>query len=103
MLSGVVIAIASLPALLTVVWFLEILAGCLALLRGRASPPQIIGIPSHTTAVLIPAHNEGAGTLPTIGDVRAQLAPGDRIVVVADNCTDDTAAIAQAAGAEVIV
>jgi cellulose synthase/poly-beta-1,6-N-acetylglucosamine synthase-like glycosyltransferase len=58
---------------------------------------------SHRTAVLIPAHNEGAGILSTIQDVQAELGPNDRILVVADNCTDDTAAIAQAAGVEVTV
>src|SRR5262249_28274109 len=31
-----------------------------------------------------------------------QLAPGDRVLVVADNCADDTAAVAAAAGAEVV-
>jgi cellulose synthase/poly-beta-1,6-N-acetylglucosamine synthase-like glycosyltransferase len=53
-------------------------------------------------AVLIPAHNEGAGLLPTISDVQAQLRPGDRLLVVADNCTDDTAKVAHSAGAEVV-
>jgi cellulose synthase/poly-beta-1,6-N-acetylglucosamine synthase-like glycosyltransferase len=53
-------------------------------------------------AVIIPAHNESAGILPTIQDISPQLGDGDRLIVVADNCTDDTAAIAAAAGAEVI-
>jgi cellulose synthase/poly-beta-1,6-N-acetylglucosamine synthase-like glycosyltransferase len=53
-------------------------------------------------AVLVPAHNESAGLLDTLGDIKAQLQSGDRMLVVADNCTDDTAAIARAAGAEVI-
>jgi hypothetical protein len=43
------------------------------------------------------------GILPTIQDVQSQLGLNDRILVVADNCTDDTAAIVQAAAAEVIV
>jgi cellulose synthase/poly-beta-1,6-N-acetylglucosamine synthase-like glycosyltransferase len=54
-------------------------------------------------AVLIPAHNEAQGILATLQDVQKQLRPMDRIVVVADNCSDDTAAVARAAGAEVIV
>ena len=54
-------------------------------------------------AVLIPAHNEGAGIVPTIRDVQGQLGPSDRMLVVADNCTDDTAAIVRAAGVEVTV
>ena len=103
MFSGVVIAIVCLPALLTFVWFFEVLAGCFALRKERTSPVAAPGTPSHRTAVLIPAHNEGAGILPTIRDVQAQLGPNDRILVVADNCTDDTAAIVQAAGVEVIV
>ena len=43
-----------------------------------------------------------AGLLPTLADIKAQLRAGDRLLVVADNCTDDTAAVAAAAGAEVI-
>lgn len=103
MLSGVVIAIVCLPALLTFVWFFEVVAGCFALRKGSASSVAAPGALSHRTAVLIPAHNEGMGILPTIRDVQAQLGPHDSILVVADNCTDDTAAIVRAAGAEVTV
>jgi cellulose synthase/poly-beta-1,6-N-acetylglucosamine synthase-like glycosyltransferase len=52
--------------------------------------------------VLIPAHDESRGILPTLNDVRDQLGPNDRLVVVADNCSDDTAEIAEASGASVI-
>lgn len=52
-------------------------------------------------AVLVPAHDESAGLLPTLAQAQAQLAPGDRLLVVADNCSDDTAAQARAFGAEV--
>lgn len=103
MLSGVVIAIVCLPALLTFVWFFEVVAGCFALRKERAPSVEVPGALSHRTTVLIPAHNEGAGILPTIRDVQAQLGPNDSILVVADNCTDDTAAIARAAGVEVAV
>ena len=54
-------------------------------------------------AVLIPAHNEGPALTPTLRDVKEQLAHGDRVIVIADNCTDDTAGIAAAAGAEVVI
>src|SRR6266481_761716 len=101
MFSGVVIAIVCLPAILTFVWFAEVVAGCLALRKERASRVAAPGTPLHKTTVLIPAHNEGAGILRTIRDVQAQLGPNDRILVVADNCNDDTAAIVEAAGAEV--
>lgn len=103
MVSGAVIAIVCLPALLTLVWFFEVLAGCLALRNRRTSAVVTLGALSHRTTVLIPAHNEGVGILPTIQDIQAQLGPNDGILVVADNCTDDTAAIAKTAGAEVAV
>jgi len=54
-------------------------------------------------AVLVPAHNEGKGLLPTLADIKPQLRVTDHILVVADNCTDDTASIAASAGADVII
>ena len=53
--------------------------------------------------VVVPAHNESLGLVPTLQDIKAQLGAGDRLIVVADNCTDDTAEVAVASGAEVIV
>jgi len=103
MLSGVVLVIVCLPALLTLVWFVEVLAGCLALRNERSLAAAEPSVPFHRTTVLIPAHNEGAGILPTIRDVQAQLGPRDDILVVADNCTDDTAAIVAGTGADAVV
>ena len=54
-------------------------------------------------AVLMPAHNESAGIAFAIAAVNKQLQPGDRLLVVADNCSDDTAQVAAAAGAQVAV
>ena len=51
--------------------------------------------------VVIPAHNEAAGIEATIRSVRRQSLVPRRVTVLADNCTDDTATIAVAAGAEV--
>ena len=53
-------------------------------------------------AVLIPAHNEGHGVRATIMQTLSQLGPEDRVLVVADNCSDDTAAQARMVGAEVV-
>jgi len=53
-------------------------------------------------AVLMPAHDEAAGIARSITDVMAQLRPCDRLLVVADNCSDATAAIARGLGAWVI-
>jgi cellulose synthase/poly-beta-1,6-N-acetylglucosamine synthase-like glycosyltransferase len=55
-----------------------------------------------SVAVLVPAHNEGGGIASTLAAILPQLATGDRLLVVADNCSDDTADAARSAGAEVI-
>lgn len=53
-------------------------------------------------AVLVPAHDEAKGIAATLNSILPQLEPGDRLIVVADNCTDNTAEIASAIGVEVI-
>jgi cellulose synthase/poly-beta-1,6-N-acetylglucosamine synthase-like glycosyltransferase len=53
--------------------------------------------------VLMPAHNESDGIARPLNAIRMQLQPGDRVLVVADNCSDDTAEVARANGAEVVV
>ncbi|MGI8867488.1 MAG: glycosyltransferase family 2 protein [Mycobacteriales bacterium] len=55
----------------------------------------------HVTAV-IPAHDEAANIAATLRSLTSQTVRPVRVVVVADNCTDATAAIARAHGAEVI-
>ena len=53
--------------------------------------------------VLIPAHNEEASVAATIACVLAQEWKPDRVLVICDNCTDDTEAVARKAGAETYV
>jgi cellulose synthase/poly-beta-1,6-N-acetylglucosamine synthase-like glycosyltransferase len=53
-------------------------------------------------AVLVPAHNEESGISKTLLSIKFEMRAGDRLVVVADNCTDRTALFARAAGAEVV-
>ena len=53
-------------------------------------------------AVLIPAHDEAAGIADTVGRLQNELGKSDRILVVADNCSDSTALCAREAGADVI-
>jgi cellulose synthase/poly-beta-1,6-N-acetylglucosamine synthase-like glycosyltransferase len=54
-------------------------------------------------AIVMPAHDEALGIAATLRALLPQLAPGDRLIVVADNCSDDTASVARREGAEVIV
>lgn len=67
----------------------------------RAASPAVLDVRT-SVAVLVPAHNESEGLRPTLVEIGSQLNSGDRLVVVADNCTDDTATVAAAVGAEVV-
>lgn len=53
-------------------------------------------------AVVIPAHDAALRIADGLRTIMPQLVAGDRLLVVADNCSDDTATIAAAEGAEVI-
>ncbi|WP_448561440.1 glycosyltransferase family 2 protein [Trichothermofontia sp.] len=80
-----------------------LLAECLlALLPSQKLQPIPGSVAASSIAILMPAHNESLGIAPTLQALLPQLAPADRLVVIADNCEDDTAAIAEAAGAIVI-
>lgn len=54
-----------------------------------------------TVTVLIPAHNEEDAIEATLRSLLAQSRVPDRILVVADNCTDRTVELARAVGVEV--
>jgi cellulose synthase/poly-beta-1,6-N-acetylglucosamine synthase-like glycosyltransferase len=54
-----------------------------------------------TITALIPAHNEQASLPATLASLQAQSHRPQRIVVVADNCTDATVVIARNAGVDV--
>jgi cellulose synthase/poly-beta-1,6-N-acetylglucosamine synthase-like glycosyltransferase len=97
--TSFLVVCAGLLAILIMVFLIEVIAGIVLPYRDRVRSGSIER--RGRVAVLVPAHNESTGLLPTIGDIRAQLRFGDRLLVVADNCSDDTASISVAAGAEV--
>lgn len=68
----------------------------------RPKLPSTQSSSSTRIAVLVPAHDEASGIAHTIQSIKKQLPDGSRLVVVADNCSDHTAALARQAGAEVI-
>lgn len=97
LLEGLILAATALAAIPVSVFSAQILA---SLPRRGPARPLPAGRPS--VAVIVPAHDEATTIAVTLAAIRSQLRAGDRLLVVADNCTDDTAAIAAAAGAEVV-
>ncbi|WP_448570660.1 glycosyltransferase family 2 protein [Trichothermofontia sp.] len=76
-----------------------LLLECLLALFPSQKPQSEAGLdPPPTIAVLIPAHNEALGIESTLRALGPQLTPPDRLVVIADNCEDETAAIARSTG-----
>lgn len=94
---GVSSAVA-LCALPSAVFTGEVLASYLPKRRGQSDTPR----DDFTMAVLVPAHDESPGIATVVAQLRSELGPRDRLVVIADNCTDDTAELARAGGAEVL-
>jgi len=85
-------------ALADAVFLTEMVAGLLP--GGRAAPPPPTG--ETRVAVLVPAHDE-APTLRAGGPALAAMGrDGVRVLMVADNCSDDTADAARALGLEVV-
>ena len=93
LLSALLIVIL-LPVL---VLFLQVALACMP---ARSKPSSAAVRPR--VAVLVPAHNESSVIVATLNSLLPQLREGDRLLVVADNCTDDTAVLVRAAGAEIV-
>jgi cellulose synthase/poly-beta-1,6-N-acetylglucosamine synthase-like glycosyltransferase len=100
LVSSLLIVAAGFLAIPVLFFLMEIVAATLGSQPNLTTQLNSANRPS--IAVLVPAHNEGSGLLPTLDNIRAQLLPLDRLLVVADNCSDDTAAVARSAGAEVV-
>jgi cellulose synthase/poly-beta-1,6-N-acetylglucosamine synthase-like glycosyltransferase len=79
------------------VFAFELLAGLWPERRARK-----VAAVAAKTAILIPAHDEAQGIAATLGALLETIPQGTRVLVVADNCTDETARLAREAGAEVI-
>jgi cellulose synthase/poly-beta-1,6-N-acetylglucosamine synthase-like glycosyltransferase len=94
----ILILLAIILAVPSFILLLECLAGAMG---GDPTPGATSG-PRPRLAVLVPAHDEESGIGATVTALRADLADGDFVLVVADNCSDGTAAVAAGAGARVI-
>lgn len=108
-LGAVLTAVSVLLLVPVAVFFLQVFAArlprrgpCAPQIKDSAATSADCGASLTRLAVLVPAHNEATGISATLSSIRSQLKPTDRLLVVADNCTDATADIARCCGAEVI-
>lgn len=90
--------------LLCFILFVECMTACLSTFsyQKRYDTQDIQDIKDKKVTVLVPAHNEEAVIRSTLESLKTELKNEQELVVVADNCTDATAEIANAVGATVI-
>jgi len=100
-LQACVVVLLILAGVVAVPAFVLLMQVAVAVFTRPARPQAPSDAARPSVAILMPAHNEAAGITTAIASVLPQLRPGDRLLVVADNCSDDTAGVARAAGAEV--
>ena len=95
-LTAFVLVIVTPIVLVTAFFAVELMAGLRPLRMGRADRQ----VPR--TAIVVPAHDEEGVIAETVSGLLA-AAPNALVLVVADNCTDGTAAAARKGGAEVLL
>ncbi len=99
LLSLVFTAISAILVIPVAVFLVE----CLASLIYKPSRRQTISdVQEPNLAILMPAHNEASVIGVTLNAMVSQVANSKQIVVVADNCTDNTAALARGFGVTVL-
>ena len=74
---------------------------CVAAL-GNRKRPRVGNDDNPRATILIPAHNEAAMLPNTLAQLKPHLTENIETVVIADNCTDETADLARAAGVNVL-
>lgn len=92
-------------ALFSTFWALYVFAMPLAAKLRRARTRATAHVAHPRIAVIVPAHDMAGEIAACVAAIRACDYPPDRfsVHVVADHCTDDTAGLAEAAGASVLV
>jgi len=93
----VAVALAVPLVVLTAAFAIEVIAG----LRTLRAPAATLGAEG-PVVIVMPANDEAAVITRTLTLLAAELPDGFRVLVVADNCTDDTATLAEQAGAAVL-
>jgi cellulose synthase/poly-beta-1,6-N-acetylglucosamine synthase-like glycosyltransferase len=98
-IGGAIVLILALTASLPCLYLLLLTVLSARLPHSRASSRTLC------FDVIVPAHDEAAGIARTIDNLLALDWPRHlfRVLAIADNCTDNTADVARAAGAEVLV
>lgn len=97
MLDSLAWLVIAIPLALLSILIIELTLGTLSRSKRAAAPTR-----RSSAAILMPAHNEAGGIRPIIAKLLPSLDETIRLIVIADNCSDDTARVTREAGAIVI-
>ena len=96
MLIAIIVIVVAPIVVITAFFSMEVLAGLRPLRMTQADGP------APRTAIVVPAHDEEGVIAETVASLVGAASSDTFVLVVADNCSDGTAKIAEAAGAGVI-
>jgi len=75
---------------------------CLAAFLSSTSSSNLTDLKRPKTTILIPAHNEAEQIKEVIEGLQTQITSQDKVIVIADNCHDNTAELARSTGVKVL-
>ena len=99
---NILLDLAALGVLLATAAFV-LQSGSAIFVRDRPFPASPSRSYRPSVAVLVPAHDEEQHIEATLHRIKNDLSTSDHLLVVADNCVDQTASLATRGGAEVVV
>ncbi len=92
----------SFVAIIVLIHCLILFVECLSAVTNKNSKLKEIDKHPEKIFVLIPAHNEAEGIETTLSSIIPQLPNPNSIIVIADNCNDNTSEIAKSKGVTVL-
>ena len=83
-------------------FFVEIIIGAFLYRSSKQYKIQTKVLRDVSSVILVPAHNEESVIAQTLENLTKSIDEHDRVIVIADNCDDQTASIARTFGFEVL-
>ncbi|HAJ71290.1 MAG TPA: glycosyl transferase [Methylophilaceae bacterium] len=98
MIYFILLTVSILLLIPVLILFIQIVFAVISI-KNKQPLTKLNSAPKPRVGIIVPAHNEASGLAHTLSFIFPQLSEQDQLVVVADNCSDNTAEVSRAAGA----